>query len=128
MFSKFQFCVVLIATIVQGTLGQECNQYGQCTKAQISQLVTAKDGLDCLKKCQNSDDCKWFTYQSREDDYNCELLRTCEQVENQCSRCLSGQSLCPSEFCWIKGMCIVSLMIFLKIFKMMCFIFMIFRV
>ena len=55
MFSKVQFCMVLITTIVQGNLGQECNQRGQCTNAEISQLVTAKDGLDCLKKCQNSD-------------------------------------------------------------------------
>ena len=107
MLLRLLFQLILCLVFLHCTLGQECNKRGQCTNAQISQLLTADNGLDCLKKCQNSDDCKWYTFQSNENDYNCELLRTCEQVDNQ-SGCVSGQSTCPSEFCWKQGMCMVS--------------------
>ena len=108
MVLKLSIFSILSIAILQSTFGQECNQWGQCTNAQISQLVTAKDGLDCLKKCQNSEDCKWLTYLDKEDDYNCELFRTCEQVDNDmCNNCFSSQSSCNGEFCWVKGMCVV---------------------
>ena len=115
MLFKSTLFTIFLTTFPSSILGQQCNQKGQCQNGQLSQLVTAKDGLDCLRKCQSSEDCKWFTFNSKYDEFNCELLRNCESVENTdgiCKTydsCCSGQSSCPSGWCELQGMCVVSI-------------------
>ena len=111
MLGKSTLSNILFLIFPTILLAQECNQKGHCQNGQLSGFVTAKDGLDCLKQCQNSDSCKWFTFNSKYDEYNCEMFRTCENIDPTCynqNSCCSGQSSCPSERCELKGICLVS--------------------
>ena len=87
--------------------GENCNLLGQCKNAQISHLITASTQLQCLERCLSFDDCKWYTFKSREEERNCELFRTCESVVNDCSgSCISGQNTCPTDNCRTEGFCL----------------------
>ncbi len=58
----------------------------------------------CLRKCQNWDDCKWYTYDPTLED--CLLFESCSTVsDDDCQSCLSGEVNCEAFKCGEKGLC-----------------------
>jgi hypothetical protein len=67
-----------------------CFAQGECQNSiLISESITVGEN-GCLKFCQNTEGCNWFTYNSKRTF--CMAFATCsEVVADACPDCLSGQ-------------------------------------
>ena len=87
---------------------QKCNFYkitGQCTDS--FHLATSKtaDEYECLQKCKDLADCKWFTF------YRslglCESWKNCVTIDAEgCEDCTLGQRECKfpkPPLCYVPG-------------------------
>ncbi len=72
----------------------ECWIQGNCQGILIDE-VTAADSNACLDFCMANDECLWFTYNP--DNQECVLLEDCQEVDLDCTNCLSGQRQCSAQ-------------------------------
>ena len=66
---------------------------GNCLGAYVGNSLALTENL-CLLKCQESDQCKWYSYSSS--DYDCILMSDCAFVDNTCNDCVYGQGICKA--------------------------------
>ena len=59
--------------------------------------VDVQSQEDCLKLCQNFEECNWFTF--LKGSSSCFLMAACQSIDESCQDCTSGESRCqePEE-------------------------------
>ena len=65
-------------------------------------LVTSND--DCLDLCEETDKCKWISFDSKY--WECYLFEDCQKIDvESCGSCISSQSECNAPTCDLTGYC-----------------------
>ena len=80
LFSENQFSVKIL---------------GECLGTFLHVEVEIATGDECLKICKDTDGCNWFTHDQRSS--TCLLMADCENLDETCKECVSGESRCPGE-------------------------------
>ncbi len=75
-------------------LDLQCWIAGNCQGTPIDEESTA-DGNSCLDLCKANSDCLWFTFNPA--DESCLLLEDCQDIDDSCIDCLSGQRQCSAQ-------------------------------
>ena len=98
--------ILVFITFLTLSNADQCNVRGECIDSDLLQITHANDYLECLKACQESSDCNWYSY--RKSQKYCVLYNTCSEISAEyCNDCVSGESTCPYYECNISGLCLV---------------------
>ncbi len=89
-FSELQQNFVILLFFID----LQCWIPGNCQGILIDEGTTA-DGNSCLDLCKANDDCVWFTFNPA--DESCVFLEDCQEVNEDCTDCLSGQRQCSAQ-------------------------------
>ncbi len=82
----------------------QCFVSGECTNGSKITILHSKNEIQCLRSCQQNDNCTWFTF-FRDSNF-CHLLSSCESTKDTvCPNCISGQRECenPTPICFVQG-------------------------
>ncbi len=108
----FKSCVtkilVMLCIMVSGSSGQYgglvCFVPGSCVDSIVLDETEAASEDECLEFCQSfGSACQWFTFYGPELGF-CTALASCDQRDESCSECVSGQRGCERQ-CFIQGFC-----------------------
>ncbi len=85
--------------------GQDvCHVQGECQEGYQLQSLGASSYFDCQSKCQDTDDCNYFTFYDSNDF--CKLLYNCTSVDaSLCPQCFTGEKDCETSICSQPGEC-----------------------
>lgn len=99
--------ILIVGTTFIGISNGELKCYipGECLDSLIVDISPTQNSRECLKKCQTTRGCEWFTY------YNqtglCASLTTCLNLKTgNCTDCISGEDECPEFICGAQGSCL----------------------
>jgi hypothetical protein len=71
-----------------------CNIIGQCLGSILGTTTTeTKD--NCLKQCQDNDDCRWFTFEI--DTNFCQHFLNCPSLDETAKTYISGERTCATD-------------------------------
>jgi hypothetical protein len=108
--SRVFFCLFFLACLRSSNAAEpdyQCFVPGECILSQHIDLVASTDEVQCLKMCQSTMDCTWFTFYP--ETGSCQLFANCAIIDDtQCPLCKTGQAECsiPGPVCWVKGHCL----------------------
>ena len=101
-------CIVLFLLpslgLVHSSEYLKCFVPGECRDSQILDVTSQNDSTRCLRHCQATQGCEWFTFY--EDSKACASLSGCLDLNaTYCDRCISGETECPEYTCGVQGKC-----------------------
>lgn len=86
----------------------QCFVDGECLDSQILDFRKTNNSQECLKACQATQGCEWFTFY--EDTMTCTSLSGCIGLSTEkCGDCTSGEEECPEFICGVQGKCFGAL-------------------
>ena len=90
--------------ISDGREGIGCFVPGECWDSVAFEIRQEARPQDCLAKCKDADNCKYFTFY--EEDGFCLLLEECNDLSKEScgSSCVSGNTNCKELVCSQPGM------------------------
>ena len=87
---------------------QTCWIPAKCKEGIPVDLTVTKSHEECLKHCQDTFNCKWFTFDESQE--SCILFSECSKWDDTCSSCTSGEQGCSvrqiKDYCLIWGSCL----------------------
>lgn len=82
--------LVILSVQVSG----ECWIPGRC-QGVLTNIVQSETKEECLQNCKSASDCTWFTFETS--GGTCSQFNSCPTVDDSCSTCVSGESICENE-------------------------------
>ena len=99
--------IIIITFFLPSIFAQSCFVPGECTESNLISAQPTDDANGCLKLCQNTTECTWFTYITYAG--LCETLKNCGLLSvSNCADCVSGEVTCTVPECNVNGLCQVS--------------------
>ena len=73
----------------------ECSVQGSCIGTLVDLIAPVTDAGNCLSVCQSNPNCQWFSFDTS--DNFCFLMSDCDEIDESCASCTSGQRNCEDE-------------------------------
>ncbi len=70
-----------------------CFVVGDCN-GQYIDTYYSPSAEDCLERCNSTDKCEWFTFDTISVVPSCFLLSDCQYIDPSCNTCISGERRC----------------------------------